>query len=154
MRTTLTVVAAALLATARAPAPISASGSFFALSVADLDASAKWYASTFDMKVALHPPKQNGNEVLVLQGRGLTVELIRSDAAVPIASLGPKTADAFAVHGFVKAGILVDDFSATMEALRAKNVAIAYGPFPERPDQKANVIIKDNAGNLIQIIAR
>ena len=48
----------------------------------------------------------------------------------------------------------MDDFNATMEALREKNVAIAYGPFPERPDQKANVIIKDNAGNLIQILAR
>ena len=106
------------------------------------------------MKVAAHPPKQSGNEVIVLQGSGLTVELIRADAAVPIASLGPKTADAFAVYGFVKGGILVDDFNATMEALREKNVAIAYGPFPERPDQKANVIIKDNAGNLIQILAR
>ena len=145
---------AAFAVLASASSPITASGSFFALSVADLDASATWYQNTFDMKVAMHPPKQNGNEVVVLQGRGLTVELIHSDVAVPIASLGPKSADAFAVYGFVKAGILVDDFDATMSALRAKNVTIAYGPFPERPDQKANVIIKDNAGNLIQIIAR
>jgi hypothetical protein len=154
VRTILTAAAAALIATARAPTPISASRSSFALSVADLDASAKWYASAFDVKVAAHPPKENGNEVIVLQGRGLTVALIRSDAAVPFASLGPKPADAFAVHGFVKAGILVDDFSATMEALRAKNVRIAYGLFPERPDQKAYGILKDSAGNLIQIIAR
>ena len=145
---------AIILVSTSAPAPISASGAFFALSVADLDASAKWYAIAFDMKPTMHSPKQNGNEVVVLQGRGLTVELIHSDAAVPLASLNPKAADAVAVHGFVKAGILVDDFAGTLGTLSARGVTFAYGPFPERPDQKANVIIKDNAGNLIQIIAR
>jgi hypothetical protein len=152
MKTLLALVIVAALTSA--PTPIAASGAFFALSVAELDASAKWYANAFDMKTAMHSPKQNGNEVIVLQGRGLTVELIHSDAAVPLASLSAKSTDAFAIHGFVKAGILVDDFAGTLETLRARGVTIAYGPFPERPDQKANVIIKDNAGNLIQIIAR
>jgi len=62
--------------------------------------------------------------------------------------------DGFGVYGLVKAGILVDDFPATLETLRARGVTIAYGPFPSRPDQKANVIIKDNAGNFVQIVAR
>ena len=90
----------------------------------------------------------------MLQGSGLTVELIHADAAVPLASLSPKVKDPVGVYGFVKAGILVDDFDGTLAALRSRGVAIAYGPFTARPDHKANVIIKDNAGNLIQIIAK
>jgi len=154
MRALLALAALSLLAPPSPPPPITASGGFFALSVADLSASAKWYTSAFDMTPAMHAPKQNGTEVMVLQGKGLTVELIHSDAAVPLASLGPKAKDAIAVYGFVKAGILVDDFKATVETLSEKGVTIAYGPFPERADQKANLIIQDNAGNLIQIIAR
>ena len=154
MRTLLVLFAAGLLALDHAAAPISASGSFFALSVADLDASAKWYSEVFDMKTTMHVPMQNGNEVTVLQGKGLTVELIHSDSAVSLSTIAPKSNGAFGVYGLVKAGILVDDFAATLDALHAKHAAIAFGPFPERPDQKANVIIRDNAGNLIQIIAR
>jgi hypothetical protein len=34
--------------------------------------------------------------------------------------------------------------------LEARDVEIAFGPYPARADQRANVIVKDNAGNLIQ----
>ena len=33
-------------------------------------------------------------------------------------------------------------------------MSIAFGPFPARPNQRANMIVKDNAGNLIQIFGR
>jgi hypothetical protein len=33
-------------------------------------------------------------------------------------------------------------------------VDIAIGPFPKRMDHPANVVIRDNAGNLIQILGK
>jgi hypothetical protein len=58
------------------------------------------------------------------------------------------------VHGYFKAGIVVDDYDTTLEALRARGVEIAMGPFPARPGQRANVIVRDNAGNLIQFFGK
>jgi hypothetical protein len=148
------VVALALLTYGSAPVPITASGAFFALSVADVDASAKWYASTFDMTVSMQVPKQGNAAVTVLKGHGMVVELVQLDDAKPLSAVAPGITDPMHVHGIAKAGILVDDFPATLAALQARHVTIAYGPFPEQKDQKANVIIKDNSGNLIQVIAK
>jgi len=51
------------------PAPLArTTGSFFALSVADLKASAQWYSEKFGLKVALEVPKTNGAAVIVLEG--------------------------------------------------------------------------------------
>jgi len=58
------------------------------------------------------------------------------------------------LHGFFKAGFFVHDFGGAVTQLRARGVEIVVGPFPQRDDQKANVIIRDNAGNLIQIFGR
>ena len=54
----------------------------------------------------------------------------------------------------LRIGIIVDDFPQTLELLRRRGASFAYGPFPERADQPANVIVRDNEGNLIQIIGR
>src|SRR5262245_26304338 len=58
-------------------------GSFFALSVSDLEASAKWYSETLGLVLVMQQPTQNGASVVVLEGGGLTVELVRHDNAVP-----------------------------------------------------------------------
>ena len=44
-------------------------------------------------------------------------------------------------------------FDSVVSQLRARGVEIAFGPFPARENQRANVLIRDNAGNLIQIFA-
>jgi hypothetical protein len=49
-----------------------------------------------------------------------------------------------------KAGLMVDDFDGVLARLKARGVEIAYGLFPARPNKRANMIIRDNAGNLIQ----
>ena len=58
------------------------------------------------------------------------------------------------IHGLFKAGVVVDDFDKTLATLRSRGVEFAFGPFPARPNQRANVLIKDNAGNLIQIFGK
>jgi len=129
---------------------ISATGAFFALSVADIDASSKWYADNLGLTVTMREPNANGAAVTVLEGDGLIVELIQHDAARPLSTVAPNVKDPVQVHGIFKVGVIVGDFERTLARLKARNVDIAYGPFPARPGQRANVIVRDNAGNMIQ----
>lgn len=129
-------------------------GAFFALSVEDLTASANWYAEKLGLKVVMNVPKSNKAAVIVLEGGGLIVELIQHDDALPLKKAAPAVSDPMFIHGITKVGIVVDDFDKTLAMLREKNVPIAYGPYPKRADQRANLIIRDNAGNLIQFFGK
>lgn len=126
------------------------SGAFFALSVDDLDASAAWYAEKLGLAVVLRSPPGSDPAVVVLEGGGLIVELVhhRDARSAPGTSSG---AERDLVHGYFKAGAIVADFDKTVHVLRARGVEIAFGPFPPQADQRANVIVRDNAGNLIQL---
>jgi catechol 2,3-dioxygenase-like lactoylglutathione lyase family enzyme len=145
----------ALASSAAAPsAPVepafTSRGAFFALSVADLDASTRWYTEKFGLTVVMHPPKQEKAEVTVLEGGGLIVELLQRDDAVSLVKAAPSVTANYQVHGIFKAGIVVEDFDKTVAMLKSRGVEIAFGPYPASPTQRANVIVRDNAGNLIQ----
>jgi protocatechuate 3,4-dioxygenase, beta subunit len=135
-------------------ARFKATGAFFALSVADLPASAKWYSEKLGLKVVMEEPKRAGSAVTVLEGGGLVVELIQDDDALPLSKATPASTRRESVHGMFKAGALVEDFEGTVAMLTARAVEIAYGPYPARDNQRANVIIRDNSGNLIQFLGR
>jgi len=142
---------------AAAPAPSAAAaavGAFFALSVADMDASVRWYTEKLGLEVAMTVPRRDKVAVTVLEGDGLIVELIQNDDAMPLSRAAPAMANNILVHGIFKVGVIVPDFDRTLATLRARQVEIAYGPFPARPDQRANVIVRDNAGNLIQFFGK
>jgi len=119
------------------------SGAFFALSVANIEESARWYAEKLGLEVVLQ--LNQGTAVTVLEGEGLTVELIQDPNA------RPATGQPGSVHGFYKAGFAVKDLGKTLKQLTARGVQVAFGPFPAKDGQRANVIIRDNAGNLIQL---
>ncbi|HET9328688.1 MAG TPA: VOC family protein [Candidatus Eisenbacteria bacterium] len=122
-------------------------GAFFALSVPNMAESVAWYTS----KLGLSPTMEIKEpvEVTVLEGGGLIVELVRHSTAQPLVTGGASRAEV--QHGFFKAGFVVKDFDKTVEELRARGVTFAFGPFPASPTQRANVVIRDNANNLIQI---
>lgn len=133
---------------------LAVTGAFFALSVADIDASTRWYSEKLGLRVVMQAPKQGSAAATVLKAGGLTVELIQHDDAKPFRVAAPETKGPLFVHGVFKVGVVVDNYAEVLEILRARSVEIAMGPFPAREDQPANVIIKDNAGNLIQILAK
>jgi methylmalonyl-CoA/ethylmalonyl-CoA epimerase len=156
------LIAALLLA---APIPIAAqdtptppaftvSGAFLALSVPDLEASVAWYTDKLGLRVVLEPPPYQGTRVKVLQGGGLLVELLHNPAAVPLQAAAPTINHTTLVHGLFKAGFVVTDYDRALATLRERGVEIAMGPFPAQGEQRANVIIRDNAGNLLQLFAR
>jgi catechol 2,3-dioxygenase-like lactoylglutathione lyase family enzyme len=132
-------------------AVLRASGGFFALSVADLAASTKWYSEKLGLTVVMEVPKKDKVGVTVLEGDGVIVELIQNDNAVPSPRATTGVAAPDLVQGLFKAGLLVDDFDRTLASLKARGVEVAYGPYPARKDQRPNAIIKDNSGNLLQL---
>jgi catechol 2,3-dioxygenase-like lactoylglutathione lyase family enzyme len=127
---------------------LAGTGAFFALSVADLAASERWYGAKLGLRPILRLPKSGKTAVVVLAGEGLIVELIQHDDATPLGK------DPVLALGITKAGVIVDDYDRTLARLVAKNVEIAYGPWPARPGQRANVIVRDNSGNLIQLFGK
>jgi catechol 2,3-dioxygenase-like lactoylglutathione lyase family enzyme len=137
-----------------AETPFSAHGAFIALSVADVAASARWYREKLGLRVVLEPPRAGEAAAVILEGGGLLVELVQHDAAKPLGALAPGARGGVFVHGYFKAGLMVDDFDGTMAALRARGVEIAYGPYAKTATMRANAIIRDNAGNLIQFFGR
>ncbi len=136
------------------PAPVAtATGAFFALTVPDVDASARWYSEKLGLTVTMRDTGPDKTRVVVLEGGGLIVELIQRPTAA--ADKGPATtAGDLPARGFFKAGAIVADFEQTLATVRARGVEIAFGPFPARGNQRANVIIRDNAGNLIQFFGQ
>ena len=151
----LLFVISATTAQSQRPEPaLMTRGAFIALSVADVDASAKWYSEKLGLTIQKRIPRNNGVAVAILEGGGLIVEILQLDAAVPLTSLSPRPASTTNVHGIFKAGVIVDDYEGALTRLRERGVQIAMGPFPASADQHANVIIRDNSGNLIQLIAK
>ena len=43
------------------------------------------------------------------------------------------------------------DFDATVARLRARGITFMGGPYPARTAARANVMFRDNAGNVIQV---
>jgi hypothetical protein len=129
------------------PAFAGVQGVFFALSVADAEASAKRYAEKLGLAVEMRT-KSDKIAVVVLSGSGLVVELLQHDDAIALGK------DAVLTHGFVKAGLVVENLDKTLAVLKSRNVQIAYGPCPARATAMSNFIIKDNAGNLIQFFGK
>jgi len=139
-------------APAMSPTPVfAATGAFYALTVKDLDASTRWYEEKLGLKVVVRVPHGGKFTINVLQAGSVIVELIQNDEAVPLREAAPGIAGNDQVHGIFKVGFLVADFDRTVAMLRERHVEIVGGPWPPRRDQQAQVQIRDNAGNLIQI---
>jgi catechol 2,3-dioxygenase-like lactoylglutathione lyase family enzyme len=135
---------------------IIATNAFFALSVADIEESTRWYRDKLGLRVTMQAARTDATKAAatILQGGGLTVELVQHDEAVPLRKFLPEPRGALFLHGIFKVGVTVDDFDATIAALRSRGIPIVIGPFPKRADQPANAIIRDNAGNYIQIFGK
>ena len=152
MKTILMLILLGLAGTAEAKPSeaVKTTGAFFALSVADMASSVAWYENALGLDVVMEQ-RQGGFAVTALAGGGLTVELVQIDGARPLPVAAPGVTDPQMIHGVWKAGFFVHDFDRTIEELRARGVTIAFGPFPANGNQKANAIIRDNAGNLLQV---
>jgi catechol-2,3-dioxygenase len=124
-------------------------GTLVAISVASLDSSSRWYQDKLGLTVIMNVPKTaERNGTIVLQGNGLLVELQEHTGAAAV-NHSPS-----ARQGIFKYGVVVEDYDATLAAIRARNIPIVIGPFPKRADQPANFMIRDNSGTYIQFLGK
>jgi glyoxalase/bleomycin resistance protein/dioxygenase superfamily protein len=100
------------------------------------------------LAIVMQQPKQEKASVVVLEGGGLTVELVQHDDAVD------QSGEAPLVHGIFKVGLVVDDLDKTLTTLKVRGVPIFLGPYPARGNVRSNALINDNAGNLIQFFGK
>jgi catechol 2,3-dioxygenase-like lactoylglutathione lyase family enzyme len=125
----------------------TARGAFFALSVRDLQATVNWYSQKLGLRNVMTIPRTGriaGGAAL--EGDGILVELIQHEDAKARVGVPELT------HGIAKAGVIVADFDRAVAALRARGIEITGGPYPARPNQRANLMFRDNEGNYIQIL--
>ena len=151
------LIALLLCAPVAAEAPLTAvSGGYVALSVADLDASAKWYASTFDLSVVRNRSQSPDKKALatILTGHGLIVELVQHSDAAPLKEAAPPRTRAFEVHGIFKWGITVADLDAAFKELEARKVDVAFRVFADAGLGLRTFAIRDNSGNMIQFFGK
>lgn len=122
---------------------------FVALSVPDLEASARWYETTFALERIMTVPRTGAMAgVIALEGSGLLVELIQLDSARAATERPELT------HGVAKVGFIVDDFDGLIATLRSRGVEFFAGPYAPRPGMRANAMFRDNAGNVWQVMGR
>jgi catechol 2,3-dioxygenase-like lactoylglutathione lyase family enzyme len=144
------------VATSAAPPFSGVRGGYVALSVADLDASAAWYADTLDLKIVReHSQSPDKKSVAtVLMGNGLIVELIHHVEAMPLNSAAPTLTRTFQIHGIFKWGVVVDDLDAALKELEARHVNIAFRILSDDGLAYRTFAIRDNAANIIQFFGK
>ncbi|MBZ5531203.1 MAG: VOC family protein [Acidobacteriia bacterium] len=133
-------------------------GAFWAIVVADLDASERWYSENLGFRRIKKSTAPNGAaETSVLEGHGIYVELVHflDGKNTPLAQVGPKEGQRLGL-GIFKTGVTVSQevFDQLIPALRARNVQFVGGVFEDKEMAVRSFIVKDNTGNPIQFFAR
>ena len=136
------------------PAFNEPNGSYFALSVKNLDATAAWYKQ----KLGFHEVKQGASpdgksRAIILDRDGIIVELIHHKLAVSGAAL-KKGYKPYLVYGVFKVGFIVDDVDHTLQRLKANGVPVYNGPFNDDALHMRSFLIRDNEGNIIQFFSK
>jgi catechol 2,3-dioxygenase-like lactoylglutathione lyase family enzyme len=133
-----------------------ANGGFVAITVPDLDASAKWYVEKLGLKIvkdhAMRPDKKAA--VTVLEGSGFAVELIWLADSAPLSKVAPQVKGPQEIHGILKSGIFVDDLDAALKELKSRNVTMAFDTFYDKSMDCRMFAIRDNNGNILQFFGK
>lgn len=147
---------ALLLMTTPAPAPVlddQVAGAFFALSVADAPASAKWYRDELGFTIVREGEAPNKIAKFALLQRGnCVIEIIEHRSARPRSEADAK--NAFQLHGIFKLGFVVSDLDQTYARVKARNLPIAYDLMPAKDIPLRSFTIRDNSGNLVQFFGK
>jgi Glyoxalase/Bleomycin resistance protein/Dioxygenase superfamily len=163
MRALAAVLVASLSVTAvsaQAPAPAAQSlgvrpPQFLAISVADLDASTKWYTQSFALSTTRDLPSTDGSvRTRILSSPEFVIELSQHASAKPLRDYAGAPTPTFLVHGFFKAGVFVDDLDRAVAQLTARGVK---GIGAAQADESLGlrwVLFRDNGGNFLQLLER
>jgi len=145
---------------AQTAAPVSRRTTFEAkpywagIAVADVDASAAWYAANlyFTITKRLNLPEHK-LRIVFLDLDGFTLELIESKSSVSFEEVKrhmPALQDRDKLQGFTKLGFLVHDVDALALELKRKGVRLAMEPTNDPSFGTRFLLVSDNDGNMLQ----
>lgn len=128
---------------------------FFAISVADVKESAKWYNKIFNLKETADLKTEDGSvHTKILESDFYLVELSQHKTGQSLKEAAPQIERDYLLHGFFKVGFYVKDFEAAINFLKENNVQF-FGRIIE--DEKHRIkftLIKDNSGNILQVFGK
>ncbi|MEM7051290.1 MAG: VOC family protein [Acidobacteriota bacterium] len=150
----LIVLLAAPLVSADDEAPKGFEGQafFFALSVADVEASVAWYQRVLGFEpVREVDVAARGLRIRLLRRPGAYLELIELAGARSAAEIDPEIAKAYEVLGPFKIGFQVESLDRTLQLFEAQKVPLRGSVIAEDDLRLRSTQIVDPDGNVLQI---
>src|SRR5689334_16447601 len=129
------------------PSATASSGTFFALSVADIDASVKWYCDLLGFAILSQGASPDGSTRFALLRRNNDlVEIVQRKSAVHPPSMPDRSHE----WGIFKTGFWVEDLRAMESTLREKGAVFSHGIVTPRGANYQTFAVKDPDGNIVQ----
>ncbi len=126
-----------------------------ALSVADINKSAAWYAEMFGFKLTKRDFfKPVSAQVAFLERDDVRLELLQVEGAYRIADLDVAPPAHLKRLGYKAIVFDVPDLKGFSEMLKARNVTILWADQPLTDDGLRSTLIRDPDGNLINVFGR
>jgi catechol 2,3-dioxygenase-like lactoylglutathione lyase family enzyme len=128
---------------------------FFALSVANLDESVRWYVDTLGAAVVKTLNAPDGSaRVAILEADGLRIELLQHGQSFHVKKHVPDLKGEFLVQGIFKVGFFVDDLDGLARRWKDAKVAFLTDVIEEKDLNQKFVLVRDNSGNILQAFQR
>jgi glyoxalase/bleomycin resistance protein/dioxygenase superfamily protein len=133
-------------------AATQASPYFSAIIVNNLDTSALWYQSLFDLKVRNLPDVPEAFRVAILESPALVLELIENRSWLDPKKILEGKPEGTHIRGFFKIGFKVPDMNAWISHLKKFNVTVDR--IYKDASNKRNFLVPDPDGNLVQFFEK
>ncbi|HEU4732738.1 MAG TPA: VOC family protein [Kofleriaceae bacterium] len=125
-----------------------------AISVPDVDASARWYQDKLHFTVTRRMDlPEHQLRIVFLDLAGFTLELLELRDSVSLATVQARIPEVTArekLQGFQKLGFLVGDVDRLAAELKRSGVTLRMEPTDEKPPGLRFFLVEDNAGNVLQ----
>jgi outer membrane protein assembly factor BamB len=130
-------------------------GTFFALSVADVVTLSRWYQEKLGFRVISQGEAPDKiAKFALLEGDGSIIELIQHSEGKPRRMAAPMTTEAYQIHGIFKVGMVVSDLDSLYRELTQRDVPIAYDMRKARDFPMRSFSVRDGEGNLVQFFGK
>jgi catechol 2,3-dioxygenase-like lactoylglutathione lyase family enzyme len=125
---------------------------FFALSVPDAPASARWYAEAFGLKVLADFKPDDDGHVIILHSDTLLLEILQLRPARSPGEAAVK--DRHLTHGIFKIGFHVPDLEGAVRRLREMKAKFDTDIIDDRAHNLRFALLRDPHGNWVQIFGK
>ncbi len=126
----------------------------FAIVVADLDESLRWYEEKlgFKLEKRFGFPEFKTEIAHIVSESGLRIEVMSRSGSTIGPDVDRDAFDALLTQGAKHIGFLVQDVDATAEELKRRGIELVHEPTAVPPAGVRNCWIRDNTGTLIEFV--